>query len=299
MRVTTTGDRVMTEQNPTVRKLRLGIELRQLRNRSGRTMLEAADEVARSDSTISRLETGQVSVSHRVLERLLDFYKATPEEREALRILAKEARQRGWWHTYADSILPGFEAYLGLEAEATTQWLYEPQVVHGLLQTEDYARETMRAEPSPPSKEEITSRVAVRMERQRRLICRAGPSLRVVLHEAVLHHQVGGTSTMAHQLRRLQTLSGESNVSIQVLPFTAGAHPAMHVGGFAVLSIPLGGDVGYDLAYLEHRTGSLYLDKPAEVAEHKLVFNHLRAKALDCDGSRTMITELANRMASE
>jgi transcriptional regulator with XRE-family HTH domain len=292
----TEGDHAMTEQSPTVRKLRLGIELRQLRNRAGHTMLEAADEVARTDSTISRMETGQVSVSHRVLEKLLELYEASPGEREALRILAKEARQRGWWHAYSDSMLPGFDVYLGMEAEAANQWLYEPEIVHGLLQTEEYTRAVLRAEPSPLSEAEINSRVAVRMERQQRLCGRTGPNLWIILHEAVLRHQVGGIDTMRRQLAHLLTFSRDGNVTVQVLPFAAGAHPAMHVGGFAVLSIPIGGDVTYDLAYLEHRTGGLCLDRPAEVDEHKLVFDRLRTKALDRDESRDLITQVAKKI---
>ncbi|MGI8331084.1 helix-turn-helix domain-containing protein [Actinomadura scrupuli] len=289
----------MTEQSPTVRKLRLGIELRRLRNRSGHTMLEAADQVARTDSTISRMETGQVSVSQRVLEKLLELYQASADERQALRVLAKEARRRNWWHAHADSMLPGFDVYLGMEAEATTQWLYEPAAVHGLLQTEEYARAMVRAEPSPPSEREAAGRVAVRMERQRRLRDGTGARLSFVLHEAVLHHQVGGPGTMSRQLTHLLAVSRERNVSVQVLPFTAGAHPAMQAGGFAVLSIPIGGDLTYDLAYLEHRTGGLCLDRPADVEDHKRAFEHLRARALGHDESRNLVRRVATTMAGD
>jgi transcriptional regulator with XRE-family HTH domain len=287
---------MITEQSPTVRKLRLGIELRQLRNRSGRTMLEAADEVARSDSTISRLETGQVSVSHRVLERLLDFYQATAEEREALRILAKQARQRGWWHAYGDDLPAGFEARLGLEAEAGSLSIYEAEAVPGLLQTEDYARALLEAEPSPPSDRRLGSLLTVREERQRRLAGDTAPTLSVILHEGVLHHQVGGAATMGEQLRRLCALSRQSHVSVRILPFAAGAHPAMRGGGFTVLSVALGGDVHYEVAHLEHRTGSLFLDRPSDVEEHKTVFGHLRDRALDGGRSRALIAQMADRM---
>jgi hypothetical protein len=270
-----------------------------MRNRSGRTMLEAADHVARTDSAVSRMETGQVAVSHLVLEKLLDLYDAVPEEREALRILATEARQRGWWHAFGDAMLPGFDVYLGLEAEATTQWIYESAVIPGLFQTEDYTRAMLAAEPSPPSGEELDSRVALREARQRRLITDRGPALRVILHEAVLHHQIGGGETMGRQLRHLHALSSKSPVTLQILPFAAGAHPAMQVGGFTVLSIPLGGDITYDIAYLEHRTGALYLDKPSEVDEHKLVFDHLRTKALDRKESQALIAAVADKMTFE
>jgi transcriptional regulator with XRE-family HTH domain len=290
---------MVTEQSPTVRKLRLGIELRRLRLQAGRSMLEAADHVARTDSSISRMETGQVAVSHRVLDKLCHLYEATPEEHEALRILATEARRRGWWHTYGDALPAGFDVYLGLEAEAAGLWSYEPAVVPGLLQTEDYARALMRAEPYPVPDEEMSARIAVRTTRQERLLQRDDQALWIVLHEAVLHHHVGGIEVMAEQLRRLISLSREGRLSLQVLPFTAGAHPAMHVGGFAVLSVPLGGESTYDIAYLEHRSGSLYLDKAAEVDEHKLVFHHLRAKALDREDSRAMISRVVRKVTSD
>jgi transcriptional regulator with XRE-family HTH domain len=285
------------EQSPTVRKLRLGIELRRLRLRSGRTMLEAADHVARTDSSISRMETGQVAVSHRVIDKLCDLYDASSAELESLRTLATEARRRAWWHGYGDVIPAGFDVYLGLEAEATAHWIYEPEAVPGLLQIEDYARELMRAEPHPPSRAAMDDLVAVRLKRQERLT-RDAPALWVVVHEGVLRHAVGGATTMRAQLAHLLSIAQRHNVTLQVLPFAAGAHPAMHAGGFTVLSIPLGGDVTYDVTYLEHRTGSLYLDKPVEVADHKVVFDHLQAKALGREDSRVLISQVAEESAA-
>jgi transcriptional regulator with XRE-family HTH domain len=289
---------MIPEQSPTVRKLRLGIELRNLRLRAGRTMLDAADHVARTDSSISRMETGQVAVSQRVLDKLCDLYGARAEEREALRILGTEARQRGWWHAYGDSLLSGFDVHLGLEAEAATHWIYEPEVVPGLMQTEDYARGLMRAEPRPPSADAMNDLVAVRRKRQERLTGQFAPDLWVVLHEGVLRHEVGGAPTMRAQLEHLLSMSRRSNVTLQVLPFSAGAHPAMHTGGFTVLSISIGGDVTYDVTYLEHRTGGLHLDKPAEVDEHMKVHDHLRAKALSREDSRALVERLARSTAA-
>jgi transcriptional regulator with XRE-family HTH domain len=286
---------MITEQSPTVRRLRLGIELRRLRVRSGRTMLEAADHVARTDSSISRMETGQVAVSHRVIDKLCDLYEATSDEQEALRSLATEARRRGWWHPYGDSLPPGFDVYLGLEAEAAVHWIYQPEVVPGLLQTDDYARALMRAEAHPPSDEARHDLDAVRRKRQERMAADA-PTLRIILHEGVLHHVVGGAAAMRAQLQQLLSISQRSNVTLQVLPFAAGAHPAMRTGGFTVLSIPLGGDVTYDVTYLEQRTAGRYLDRPAEVDDHRLVFDRLQEKAQDREASRTLIQRAATEM---
>ncbi|GAA2093455.1 helix-turn-helix domain-containing protein [Actinomadura alba] len=281
------------ERSPTVRKLRLGIRLRKLRLRAGCTMPDAADHVARTDSSISRMETGQVAVSQRVLDKLCDLYDARPEEREALRILADEARQRGWWHAYADSLLPGHDVYLGLEAEAATHWIYEPEVVPGLLQTEGYARGMMRAEPRALPGEAMNGLEAVRRKRQERLTGENAPVLTVVLHEGVLRHDVGGGATMRAQLRHLLAVSRWHNVTLQVLPFSAGAHPAMYTGGFTVLSIPLGGDETHDVTYLEHRSGGLLLDRPAEVGRHRTAHDRLRAMALSLDDSRALLERLA------
>jgi transcriptional regulator with XRE-family HTH domain len=287
---------MIMQQSPTVRRLRLGIELRRLRLRSGRTMLEAADHVARTDSSISRMETGQVAVSHRVIDKLCGLYEATSEEQQALRSLATEARRRGWWHPYGDSLPPGFDVYLGLEAEAAVHWIYEPEVVPGLLQTDDYARALMRAEARPPSDEAMHALDTVRRTRQERT-AGDGPSLRVILHEGVLHHAVGGAAAMHAQLEQLLSISRRRNVTLQVLPFAAGAHPAMRTGGFTVLSVPLGGDVTYDVTYLEQRTAGRYLDRPAEVDDHRLVFDQLQAKALGREASRTVIRKAADKMA--
>jgi transcriptional regulator with XRE-family HTH domain len=288
-----------TEQSPTVRRLRLGIELRRLRLRSGRTMAEAADHVARTDSSISRMETGQVAVSLRVLDKLCDLYGAAPAERETLRVLAVEARQHGWWHPHADVIPAGLEVRLGLEAEASRLWIYEPAVVPALLQTEDYARATVRAEPLHASEEHAEAKVSVRMRRQRRLAEDDAPKLEVILHEAVLRHLVGGARVMGRQLQRLAGLSCHDRVDLRVVPFAAGAHPAMHVGGFTLLSVPLGGEESYDIAHVQHRTGSLYLDKPAEVDDHRRVFECLRAKAMSREDSAGLVLRTAEAMTGD
>lgn len=244
------------------------------------------------------METGQVAMSLRVLDKLLDLYEATDEEREALRKLAKEGRKRGWWHTYSDALLQGFDIYLGLESEASSLWFYQPEVVPGLLQTEEYVRALTLAEPRPVPEEEMAQRIASRMRRQERLTNEAAATPWVILHESVLRHEVGGITTMVEQLQRLESVSREGLATIQVLPFSAGAHPAMHSGGFAVMSIPMSDEITYDIAYVEHRTGGLYLDKAAEVNEHKLIFDHLRAKALDREESRVLISEVAQKMTS-
>jgi len=282
------GEGVPRPESPTVRRLMLGIRLRKLRTHAGIAADDAARHIARTDSTISRMETGQSSVPARVLERLLELYGATSEETEELTVLASQARQRGWWHRYGDVLPPGFEMYVGLEAEATELRGYSSEGIPGLLQTEAYARAVLLAEPRPPSDDKIEGRVAARLGRQSILTADDPTHLWVVLNEAALRRLVGGTDVMREQLEALVETANLRNVTLQVMPFARGAHPAMD-GAFMILSIDLGEAAASEYAYVEHRAGSLLMDKVAELDTYKLAFDHLCAEALDSDKSVAFI----------
>jgi len=241
-------------------------------------MLEAADRVARTDSTISRLETGHVSVSHGVLEKLCDLYGASPEERNALRVLAKEARQRGWWQAHSDRLPPGFGTYLGLETEAGSVSVYAPGIVPGFLQSEDYARAL--------AAKDLATRLAINQGRRQRL---AGKAVEVVLHEGGLRQQIGGRAVMAEQLRLLL----EQNV--RVVPFSAGAFAGLSGGGFTVLSTPLGSGADYAAVYLESLASGTVLDRTAQVEPYQEAFRGL--PALDRPQSRALITGIVDELA--
>lgn len=278
------GEDVPRPESPTVRRMMLGIRLRKLRTGAGIAADDAARHIARTDSTISRMETGLSSVPARVLERLLELYGATPEETEELTLLAGQARQRGWWHRYGDVLHPGFEMYVGLEAEATDLRGYGSEWVPGLLQTEAYARAVILAQPRPPSDEEVEGRVAARLARQSILTSEDPTHLWVVLNEAALRRVVGGTTVMREQLEALVDKAALRNVTLQVMPFSRGVHPAMH-GAFMIMTIDLGESAASEYAYVEHRAGSLLMDKVAELDTYKLTFSHLCAEALDSDES--------------
>lgn len=287
------GEAVPRAESPTVRRMMLGIRLRKLRTRAGIMADDAARHIARTDSTISRMETGQSSVPGRVLERLLELYGATPEETEELTALAAQARQRGWWHRYGDVLHPGFEMYVGLEAEATELRGYESEWIPGLLQTEAYARSITLAEPRPPSDDEIEGRVAARMGRQSILTGDDPTQLWVVLNEPVLRRIVGGPDVMREQLQVLIDMATQRNVTLQVMPFSRGAHPGMH-GAFMIMTIDLGEAAASEYAYVEHRAGSLLMDKIAELDLYKLTFDRLCAEALDSDQSAAFIKKVAS-----
>ncbi|WP_245974439.1 helix-turn-helix domain-containing protein [Thermomonospora umbrina] len=267
-------------------------ELRRLRRESGKTREQVADFVGCSPVTITRIESAQTAGTVPIVARMLEAYGIAGDEHEAFLKLCREARKRGWWQRYSDSIPEWFQVYVGIEEEAASLRIYEAEVVPGLLQTESYATATYLAEPVILEEAEIQRRVALRMQRQQRLF-EAGdtPSMWVVLSEAAVRRQVGGVEVMKEQLLHLDQLSRRPNVMLQVLPFTAGAHPGMQ-GGFTILAFPEAMDP--NVVYVEYRQGGLYLEGHDEVEAYKVMYNHLCAQALGREETRAFITRVAD-----
>ena len=286
-----------TRPSPTVRGRRLRYELRRLREQRGLT-IEQVSEQSGGDwtpSAISRWETGDRRIRPVDLRALLDIYEVEGEPREVLLTLAREARQRGWWQSYSSDAVPEwFQVYLGLEAEASSIHTYDAELVPGLLQTADYYRAFMRAAPAVGDHETIERKIAVRTGRQERLTADDAPECWFILGEAVIRRIVGGSQVMRPQLQHIVQMADRAHVSVQVLPFKAGAHPAMD-GSFIILGFPEAPDP--NVVYLESQTGSLYLEKPPEVERYQAMFNHLVAKALDPDESKNLIAEVAADLA--
>lgn len=210
------------------------------------------------------------------LVRLLTLYGIEAAEREAVLELARQARLKDWWQQYSGAIPEWFQFYVGLEAAASAQRRYESELVPGLLQTERYARAIMSTAPVPED-DDVERQIAVRMERQKRLTSDDPPNLWLVLNEAVIRRTVGGPEVMRDQLAHLTEMATRKNITLQVLPFTAGAHSAMH-GAFCIIQFPA--EVDQDVVYLEEQTGALYLEKPEDVHRYSLMFDYLRAHAL-------------------
>jgi transcriptional regulator with XRE-family HTH domain len=281
--------------SPTVRGRRLRHELRKIREERGLT-IEQVSEQSGGDwnpSTISRWETGDRRIRPVDLRRLLDLYDVQGDQREVMLTLARQARERGWWRTYSDAVPEWFEVYLGLEAEASVIHDYAAELVPGLLQTADYYRAFMRAAPAAGDEDTIERKAAVRLARQDRLTGEDPPSCWAVLNEAVIRRVVGGPATMRAQLEHIAEMARLAHVTVQVLPFRAGAHPAMD-GSFIVLGFPEPADP--DVVYLESQAGSLYLERLPETERYAAIFNHLIAKALDPDESRALIIQAAADM---
>ena len=273
-------------RSPTIRRRRLGTELRRLREEAHVTIDVVADRLGCSPSKVSRIETGHTSATPRDVQSMLDVYGINGMESESLVQIAREARQKGWWHPYS-AVLVG--AYVGFEAAARSIRAYEQQVIPGLLQSEEYALAMIRAARSGDAPSEIDRRVHVRMARQSLLTQDDPIDLWVVLDEAVLSRPVGGDEVMRAQLVRLLEAAVLPNVTLQVLPFSAGAHAGMD-GTFAILDFPEAED--HNVVYAENATGGLFLEKSDELDKYGSIFDTIRATALTPEESTEMIAML-------
>jgi transcriptional regulator with XRE-family HTH domain len=281
--------------SPTVRRRRLAAELHRLRQASKLTIEQVAEQLEWSPGKVSKIENARVSVLPRDARKLLEVYGILEgQERELLLTLARESRERGWWQQYGETVPEWFATYVGLEAEASAIATYQAEIVPGLLQTQRYAAALHRAELMNATEEEIERHVAVRMERQARLTQPDAPQFWVVLNEAALRRVVGERAVMHEQLLKLTEAASAPNITLQVLPFSAGAHASMD-SAFSVVSFdpPTDGDI----VYFEHPTCSLYLEKPVEVARYRLVYEHLRAASLSLDESRRLLARSAADLA--
>ena len=281
------------QHSPTVRRRRLAAELRTLREAARLTCEEVAEHLECSASKISRVETGRVSVAPRDVRDMLELYGVDAERRDSLVQLARESRQKGWWHAYSDTVQQRFATYVGLEDAAAEIRTYEVNLVPGLLQTEDYARAVISAGNLTGTQEDVERRVALRMARQPALLGSDPPQLWAVLDEGVLHRTVGGRGMMRLQLDHLLDLATMPNVAVQVIPFGAGAHPGMGKP-FVILAFPEREDP--DVVYLEDLTSTLYVEDVDEVDKYNVLFNHLRATALSFEDSAGLIMAVAKHM---
>lgn len=282
-------------EGPTVRLRRLGMELRALREAAGVNSQQAAEELGCSQSKISRVENGKSPVSVRDVRDLLALYGVVDEEqRERLIGLARQSRQRGWWAEFGSWLPSGFDTYAGMEAAAASVRAYQAQLVHGLLQTEDYARAVLRAVRPEDTREGVDKLVEFRMARQTQL-SRAENPLRVwvIFEEEVLRRPVGGLAVMQAQLQHILEAAEEPTITVQVLPTARGAHAGLD-GSFSLFEFPDPGDP--DVAYVGGQAGTVFIEKTDEVRRFSSRFDHLRAAALDIGDSADLVTRIAHDM---
>ena len=281
------------EQNPTLRARRLALELLRRREAAGLTREEAARQLEWSTSTIFRIETGRSRPQPGNVRVLLELYGVSGPERDGLIRLAREARQPGWWHSFRDVLPNPYEVFIGLEAGAASIRNFEPIVIPGLLQTEDYARQTLRNGPEELDRDDIERLVQVRMERQRILGREDRPRLWAVIDEAVIRRVVGSPEVMREQLRHVIECAEQGKTTLQAVPYSAGAH-AGTTGPFVIIDFPEPTDPA--VVYVETLAGDLYLEERADVDRYTLAFDRLLAAALHPDDSVRLVQQAAAAM---
>ncbi|MCB5911282.1 helix-turn-helix domain-containing protein [Streptomyces pinistramenti] len=279
--------------NPTVRRRRLGQELRRLRELKGLTAEEVAERLLVSQSKISRLENGRRSISQRDVRDLCGVYEVDDHRIvESLMQMAKDSRQQGWWHAFGD--IP-YSVYIGLETEAASLRVYESLLVPGLLQTPNYAEAVIPGAVPELAADQLEKRIQVRLRRQERVNDREKPlRLWVVLDESALRRVVGSHLIMREQLEHLVEVSHLPHVTVQVLPYDTGAHAGMS-GTFSILEFDDAADSS--VVYIEGVTSDLYLEKTNDVNKYTIMYEHLRAQALSAEQSREFIAVAAKRHA--
>ncbi|AKZ55965.1 Regulatory protein [Streptomyces ambofaciens ATCC 23877] len=269
----------------TTRRRQLGAMLRKLRAAKGLTLEEAGRLVGVSKATVSRYETQAGPVRWIVVDALCREYDATDAERTAVVGLAKDAKQQGWWNSFADSIPESMNLLLTLEDDAVREDHFSCVYVPGLLQTRAYSTALQRANEVPLEPTEIERLVDIRMRRQEILTRPKPPRLWAILDESVIRRVVGSPEAMKEQLDRLLDANDSPHITLQVLPFSKGAHSAA-LGSFVIIG---GTESALDVVYVDFHTGSLFLEKEEELERYRLAFEYLRAQALDMEASSALI----------
>lgn len=262
------------DRNPTLAQWQLAQELKRLRG--DRKFNEVVRAARTTGGSLARWETpgdrGSVP-GPAAVERLLQIYGAE-DQLERMLALRKEARQPDRWQPY--DLERSYRTYANFESQATLIESYQSQLVPGIAQTEDYARAVIRATLHPTS--DVDREIKVRMERQRLLASARPPELWLIVTEGTLLQQVGSPTMMAEQVEHLIDLSQEPNITLQILPFSVGAHVAMRIPGFVIMGIA---QQGVTAVYAEGQTASMFLTDPEDLSEYGSIFNRLRAASLD------------------
>jgi transcriptional regulator with XRE-family HTH domain len=254
-------------EGPTVLRRMLGTQLRKLRDQRGISAKEAAKAIRASESKISRIELGRNAIREIDVLDLLTLYGVGPAEREQLLNLAEQSSRPGWWHRYSDILPDWFQAYIGMEEDAHQVRVYEPQLVPGLLQTEEYASAVLGLCDFPLG--EADRHLLVRKERQRRF---TDGDLRLwaIVDEAALRRPVAGYDAQIRQLTSLQSLIGTTKVTLQII---SESTPHATPGAFSVLRF--GQHDLPDIAYVENLAGAIYIDKQSDVDRYQLAMERL------------------------
>ncbi len=287
----------MTEDTgSTVPRRQVGRLMRQLREQAGISLMAAATELEFSRARMYRIEGGESPLRKIDVEAMCRMYHATDEITEVLVGLSRESKAKGWWHAYGDVVPGWFELYVGMEQAASRLREYTPSVIPGLLQTRDYAEWIYRNGVGGQDAEVVESGVAMRLERQR-LFTRhkpRPPAFEVLLDEGALRRTISDRLAMQQQLAHLVNISTRPQVSVRVVPLSAGPHIASSAGPFTILDFPAIGTASPEptTIYFENLTGALYLDKQREVATYQQIWGLIERHALDQAASDDLIGKI-------
>jgi len=296
------GSAVTKPDSPSVRERRLAKELRQARVAAQLPASEVAQRLGWSASKVSRIETGHIGIKKEDLDRLVELYRLPDEQAEFLRRLAPAARIRGWWDAYADSLSAGYSGLLRLESGSQALFSYCAVIPHPLLMTPDYLRQVVLATWAAPSAQEVDRRVRVGVRRGAVLRQQESGTrlvLSAVIDEAVLHRSAappgtpGAVTILREQLDRLVTVAAWPNVTISVLPYSAGI-PPVSAGSFSVLESRATG--APDVVYLENKTRIFFIDAEPEVNRYARDFALLAEMALPPEESTEVIRSIADTL---
>lgn len=275
--------------NPVLLRQDVGRRLRAAREEVDLTVTDVATHLELAASTVSRIETGRTPVSTTVLQAMMQLYKLDDEE---LPDLVRRARKPGWWRQYSISD----HDFIALESGASRLNTYQPDLIHGLLQTADYARALFRAGMQTRTKQWTDKQLDVRMIRQERLADEDYPlELEVVIGEVALYRPIGGREVMRTQLRHLALITELPTVAVRILPTSVVSSPAMY-GSFVILDFPT---IQPSMVYVEHAIGTERTEKEERVGKTRLRYNHLRSLALNLKESVALIERVADTMWAE
>jgi transcriptional regulator with XRE-family HTH domain len=264
---------------PTVLRMILGRQLQALREKAGLSYDQAAEVIYSSSATIRRMERAEGALKPLNVKSLLMAYGITdPREIDAFLALARDASKPGWWHSYDDVLPTWFRTLIGLEEAASLIRGYDPHWIPGLLQTPDYARASVATGFPNATEEEVNRRVELRLARQHILTRPDPPRLWLVIDEATLRRPAASTGpqVMRAQLDALAEAAVRPNITVQVLPFTAGLHPAMY-GPYRIFRFD--GQDQPDIVYGESMTSAFYIDKLDETALYTQALDRISAQA--------------------
>ncbi|MGH3942600.1 MAG: helix-turn-helix domain-containing protein [Pseudonocardiaceae bacterium] len=258
----------MADSSPTVRRRQLGMELRRLRDTVGKDQKEAGDYIGVSDSMISKYETGDRRIKVGYVRLLCELYDVDAPHKEFLVRLVRESDERGWWADYGNTVPSWFKDFLGMETAAEQIHTYHSELVPGLLQTPDYIRGLADGAPT----DQVEQTIEIRSTRQKRLTEHMPLQLWAVINEAVLRRDIGGREVMLGQLRHLVEMAELPNITIQVVPFSVGFHPAM-ASSFTLLRFS--GTPVMDAVFVDLKGGAVFMEKPPDVERHVTDFRRL------------------------